>query len=356
VALDPPGGEPLAVALGDVDGDGAPELWVITGEGRGRSREHALVRLGEGGLRFPLDDLKGDPADLALMDLDRDGRDDLVVFVPSENPVIVRGGDPLSKVDPDLPGLGLLKGVTRDALFHGDVDGDGTDELLVPAGNFARALHLDGEGRPVVVAQFNLDDAAASVSAAAAADLDGDGRPEVLLADRTSGRLVVLGQGGELPVETARVDLEGLEPRGLLVTDVDGNGSQDVLLWESERFATVQAGGTEPRLVAGHDYESPVKDAYLEGLSAGDVNADGRIDLVLLETNKHLVHIAAPREDGIHHVLEFPVYESRMFESSRRSSREPREVLVADVTGDGLSDVALLVHDRIIVYPQEPLP
>ena len=35
---------------------------------------------------------------------------------------------------------------------------------------------------------------------------------------------------------------------------------------------------------------------------------------------------------------------------------EPREVVVGDVTGDGLSDVVLLVHDRVLVYPQEPAP
>jgi hypothetical protein len=32
---------------------------------------------------------------------------------------------------------------------------------------------------------------------------------------------------------------------------------------------------------------------------------------------------------------------------------EPREALVADVTGDGLNDLLVLVHDRILLYPQE---
>jgi len=31
---------------------------------------------------------------------------------------------------------------------------------------------------------------------------------------------------------------------------------------------------------------------------------------------------------------------------------EPREALVADVTGDGRNDLIILVHDRILVYPQ----
>jgi hypothetical protein len=32
---------------------------------------------------------------------------------------------------------------------------------------------------------------------------------------------------------------------------------------------------------------------------------------------------------------------------------EPREALVADVTGDGKNDLVVLVHNRILVYPRE---
>jgi hypothetical protein len=35
------------------------------------------------------------------------------------------------------------------------------------------------------------------------------------------------------------------------------------------------------------------------------------------------------------------------------TSGEPRQVTVADVTGDNKPDLILLVHDRIILYPQD---
>jgi hypothetical protein len=34
---------------------------------------------------------------------------------------------------------------------------------------------------------------------------------------------------------------------------------------------------------------------------------------------------------------------------------EPREALVVDLTGDGKNDLAIVVHDRILVYPQEKI-
>jgi len=47
------------------------------------------------------------------------------------------------------------------------------------------------------------------------------------------------------------------------------------------------------------------------------------------------------------------VFEERTFRSRRNDLPEPREAAVADVTGDGKNDLIVLVHDRILVYPQE---
>ncbi len=354
--LGAPGGDLQGLATGDADGDGNAEVWILVGEGRGRSRSRKLVPLvpvadAEG---IPLD-LEADPTDLLMADLDRDGRDDFIIIVPTEVPQILltHDGKPVV-VDPKTPGLGILENTPADALWFGDVDGDGTSELLVPGSNFARAIHLTGDGKVEVVAQYNLDDATAAVGAVAAADLDGQGAPEILLVDGSRDRLVVLGQEDARVTTRAHVDLAGFSPKGVLPADVDRDGRTDVLLWSAERFATVQVGGRDPVLVEGDGYESPVKDAFLDSVAAGDVNGDGEADLVFTETRKHLMHVAAVKPDGLFHALKFPVFEARLFESSRRASREPREVLVADVTGDALEDIAILVHDRVIVYPQEP--
>jgi hypothetical protein len=32
---------------------------------------------------------------------------------------------------------------------------------------------------------------------------------------------------------------------------------------------------------------------------------------------------------------------------------EPREAVVSDFTGDGKDDIAILVHDRVLLYPQQ---
>jgi len=101
-------------------------------------------------------------------------------------------------------------------------------------------------------------------------------------------------------------------------------------------------------------YETPIKDGHLADVVSGDLNNDGRKDLVFLETAKNyldlvtfeLPHKLVPAD-------RWQVFEERTFRSRRNDSLEPREAVIADVTGDGKNDLIVLVHDRILVYPQE---
>jgi hypothetical protein len=67
------------------------------------------------------------------------------------------------------------------------------------------------------------------------------------------------------------------------------------------------------------------------------------VDLVTFEKPSRLVP-----------ATRWPVFEERTFRQRRPvEAPEPREALVAELTGDGKPDLVILVHDRILVYPQE---
>ena len=101
-------------------------------------------------------------------------------------------------------------------------------------------------------------------------------------------------------------------------------------------------------------YETSIKDGRLNDVVSGDLNNDGRKDLVYLETAKNYVDLVM--FEPPHNLVpanRWPVFEERTFRSRRSDLAEPREALVADVTGDGRNDLIVLVHDRILLYPQE---
>ena len=101
-------------------------------------------------------------------------------------------------------------------------------------------------------------------------------------------------------------------------------------------------------------YETPIKDGHLTDVVSGDLNNDGRKDLVFMETARNyldLVTFEPPHK--LVPANRWQVFEERTFRSRRNDEVEPREALVADVTGDGKNDLVVIVHDRILVYPQE---
>ena len=101
-------------------------------------------------------------------------------------------------------------------------------------------------------------------------------------------------------------------------------------------------------------YETPIKDGRLTDVVSGDLDNDGRKDLVFLETARNYLDLVI--FDANHKLVpanRWQVFEERTFRGRRSDFPEPREAIVADVTSDGKNDLIVLVHDRILVYPQE---
>ena len=100
-------------------------------------------------------------------------------------------------------------------------------------------------------------------------------------------------------------------------------------------------------------YETQLTDGFLGSCIGADFDGDNVSELIFLETAKNNVEIVSLKgEQGAELIYRWPVFESRTFRNRRNELPEPREALVADLTGDGLLDLVLLVHDRILLYPQ----
>jgi len=63
--------------------------------------------------------------------------------------------------------------------------------------------------------------------------------------------------------------------------------------------------------------------------------------------------LTTPPGGGFVRALRFQVFQGRRFSDAPETRGEPREVVIGDVTGDGFDDIALIAHDRLIVYPAQ---
>jgi hypothetical protein len=150
------------------------------------------------------------------------------------------------------------------------------------------------------------------------------------------------------------VDLPVADFAGLQSVALGGTNIQTVAFLGQNAVAWLPLAGEVWKLTALDGYDTPIKDGYLNDVVAGDLSNTGRKDLVFLETVKNYLDLVI---FDSHHKLvpanRWQVFEQHTFRGRTDALPEPREVLVADVTGDKKNDLIVVVHDRILVYPQE---
>jgi len=357
----PTQGRPLALASGLLAPEGKVALAVALEEG-GKRRVDILTRSDCGASLLTSIDLAGlktDPRALRLLDANQDGRLDLAVFVPFEPMrLLVQGADGAFADISSAPGYrkGLVDNLEAAALNLADIDGDGRAEMLVASGGgYARALRLDADGTLQVIDQFNARDPASEVVATFTSDIDADGSREVVLFDRKSEQFQILRRNAQgVFIFADAVPVSRIELVGALQLDFSGDGRDDLLLLGKDRFWFVPVGARDFAVNTELSYETDLENIRHEDVASGDLNGDGVSDFVLIDPRNNLIEVLVRREMTVRSALHFRVFEADPHAQRRGGQNaEPRETVVADVTGDGRADLILLVHDRVLVYPSE---
>ena len=353
-------GKPLAMAVGPLKKGAGPSLAVIVDQD-GKRILWTRAPGGETATQKMNENFKANPTFMAFHDADQDGLQDLIVLIAYEKMKILRQvqGKDFEELDIAPPGGSL----EQPWMSAADVDGDGQQELLLAQKNFVRAVVLksDAAKSDNKTWSFTVKDQINGAS--------------------SSSRIV-----GATPLQNgtnaiASLFLLDAERKALTLCERNTNGAWQVVrnvalpFTEFTELESIALGGKKPNTIAFFGanavgwmslkgdvwqfteldgYETPIKDGHLHDVVSGDLNGDKRRDLVFLETSKNYLDIVIFDASGkLVPANRWQVFEERSFRGRRGDQPEPREALITDLTGDGKSDLAVIVHDRILVYPQE---
>jgi len=289
---------PSALAVGDFNRDGKPDLAVLNGDSAGVS-----ILLGKGNGSFAPRHSFGvakASALIAVADLNRDGKPDLVIRIEftqygKQGAVSVRlgNGDGTFGARHNYS-VGSGDAWTVNTIGIADLNGDHRLDIVIAGGDKLRVLLGRGDGsfgamHAYVAATYSR------IDSFALGDLNGDGAKDVIAgsegySNQPEGALSVLlnkGNGSFKAAVTHGTEPDYLLPYGLAVADVNHDGKRDLLVangvdvedwgfdWPNNQVIVVYLGKGDGSFAKAAEYD------FVWWTKVADFNADGNVDLLM---------------------------------------------------------------------------
>ncbi len=317
VVYDAGGSDTYSVAMGDVNGDGKPDL-IVTNEcipancyanddgsvgvlvGNGDGTFQPVVTYDSGGTQ---------PDSVVVADVNQDGKPDLVVanacafltFCETNGSVsiLLGNGDGTfqAAVASDLIDRNTVSVVVA------DVNGDGKPDLVVAN---ALANHLGvqssvsvllGNGDGTFQGAVTYRSGGFGADSIAVADVNRDGKPDIVVANSCTNTQfcgnsvgsagILLGNGDGTFKAAVNYGSGGYNARSVAVADLNGDGNADLTVANYCGSSDCSSGGTVGVLLGNGDGTFQMATAYSSGafgssfIVFADTNKDGKPDLLV---------------------------------------------------------------------------
>ena len=288
-------GQPYGIAVADVNGDSQPDALVANTY---TSTLAVLLGNGTGGFTaYPISPSTGagtTPYCVAVADVNGDNKPDVLTANYGTSTLSVLLGDGLGGFTLQAAAPSTGGGSQPMALVLADVNSDGQLDALTANSGAGTLGVLLGNGAggfalaPNAPATGTGGDWPRSL---AVTDVNNDGKLDVLAANsftNTVGVLLGNGLGGFTLASTQATGIFPTSPYGIAASDVNNDGKPDAL---TANFSTSTVSVLLGNGLGGFTLQanSPVSSSYFGGQPAGlalaDINGDGNLDALTINSN-----------------------------------------------------------------------
>ena len=324
------GNPQVFVALGDVNGDGKLDI-VAAKAGNDIS---VLLGNGNGTFQGPINSTPGtNPRSVTLRDVNGDGKlDILTANYGSTNASVLLG----NSNGTFKSAVTFATGTNSRSATLGDVNGDGRLDIIAANFNSDNASVLLGTGGSAITATFSPQQTFAAgngAQAVALGDVNRDGKLDMVTANLGNDTASVLLGNGNGTFQTQTTFATGDSPRSVTLGDVNSDGRLDIITANRDSntvsvlLNTTVSGSNTPTFQTQGTFSTG---SSPRSVALGDVNGDGKLDIVTANNNSDTASVLLGNGNGIFQT-QVPF--------STGSNSNPRAVTLGDVDGDGNLDI-----------------
>lgn len=349
---------PHSVVAGDLDGDGRPDLVTASRAGNNVTALRNTSSSGAPSFAVGLDFAAGTgPESVAVGDIDGDGKPDLAVANSNNNTSgpstvsILRSTSSVGSISFDAQ-LTFPVGANPSYVVLGDLDGDGKPDLVVTNSDFSSnnpnltisVLRNTSTPGSVSFAPGQTFTVGSKPSAVALGDLDGDGKLDLVVANSDSITNVTVNPDTiSILRNTSSVGAINFDPQITFATetipaavalgDLDGDGKVDVVVGNTNSpNISIFRNTSSPGAISLATRMDVATGSGHKAIAMGDFNGDGKLDVVATASNdgKIAVFLNASTVGSVN--LSTP--------KKADVGQDPFSVAAADLDGDGMLDLA----------------
>ncbi|MCW3110148.1 MAG: cell surface receptor domain protein, partial [Segetibacter sp.] len=292
------GTTPYRVIIGDIDGDGKPDIETISYNDNTVSI-FKNTSTGPGNISFdPKIDLAAgiNPCGIAIGDIDSDGKPDLAVTNQTYNTISVFkntsvGGTISFNAKADYPGGGTSVAIA-------DINNDGKPDLIGCSSGGSTISILRNTGNPGVISFSAKADFASGNNSygLAVGDFDDDGNPDIAVTNSfTANSISILRNttsGGAISFDNKITFPAGSNPYWGAISDLDGDGKIDLAVSNagSNSLSVYKNNSTSGTISFSlkTDYKTAT---YPISVAIGDLDGDGLADILSSNASSNNVSI-----------------------------------------------------------------